>query len=43
MASESPFSSPYRLEFDIEHINDKEMQRQGWTQHVDNLQVLLEK
>lgn len=31
-----------RLEFDIEHTNDKEMQRGGWTQHVDNLQTLLE-
>ena len=30
-----------RLEFDIEHINSKELQRQGWTQHVDNLAKLL--
>lgn len=30
-----------RLEFDIEHINDKELQRKGWTEHVDNLEVLL--
>jgi uncharacterized protein YndB with AHSA1/START domain len=32
-----------RLEFYIEHINNKELQRQGWTQHVDNLQAYLEK
>ena len=32
-----------RIEFDIEHINDKELQREGWTQHVDNLQTYLEK
>lgn len=31
-----------RLEFDIEHLNDKELQRNGWTEHVDNLQAYLE-
>jgi len=30
-----------RLEFDIEHINDKELQRKGWTEHVDNLDAML--
>lgn len=30
-----------RLEFDIEHIHDKEMQRKGWTEHVDNLETVL--
>lgn len=31
-----------KMEFDIEHLNDKELQRNGWTQHIDNLQKLLE-
>ena len=31
-----------RIEFDIEHLNDKELQREGWGQHYDYLQVLLE-
>ena len=31
-----------RLEFDIEHINSKDLQREGWTQHIDNLQSYLE-
>ena len=30
-----------RLEFDIEHIHGKELQRKGWTEHVDNLESLL--
>jgi uncharacterized protein YndB with AHSA1/START domain len=29
------------LEFDIEHVNDRELQRQGWSQHYDNLTVIL--
>ena len=32
-----------RLEFDIEHVNDKELQRKGWTEHIDNLENLLRK
>jgi uncharacterized protein YndB with AHSA1/START domain len=31
-----------RLEFEIENINDKELQRDGWTKHIDNLQKHLE-
>ena len=31
-----------RVEFDIEHLNDKELQRTGWSQHYDNLSKLLE-
>jgi uncharacterized protein YndB with AHSA1/START domain len=31
-----------RIEFEIEHINSKDLQRQGWTEHVDNLQAYLE-
>lgn len=30
-----------RLEFDIEHTHGKEQQRKGWTEHVDNLELLL--
>jgi uncharacterized protein YndB with AHSA1/START domain len=30
------------LEFDIENLNDRELQRKGWTNHIDNLQTLLE-
>lgn len=30
------------IEFDIEHINDKELQRLGWMQHLDNLKSYLE-
>lgn len=30
-----------RLEFDIEHVHDKELQRKGWTEHVDNLETAL--
>jgi len=31
-----------RVEFDIEHINDKELQRRGWSEHYDFLQTILE-
>jgi uncharacterized protein YndB with AHSA1/START domain len=31
-----------RLEFDIEHLNDHVLQRQGWSQHYDNLMSILE-
>jgi uncharacterized protein YndB with AHSA1/START domain len=31
-----------RVEFDIEHLNDKELQRKGWSEHYDNLQTILE-
>ena len=30
-----------RLEFDIEHVNSKDLQRKGWTEHVDNLETVL--
>jgi uncharacterized protein YndB with AHSA1/START domain len=30
-----------RLEFDIENQNDKELQRNGWTTHIDNLEQLI--
>lgn len=30
-----------RVEFDIEHLNDKELQRTGWSQHYDHLEKLL--
>jgi uncharacterized protein YndB with AHSA1/START domain len=29
------------LEFDIEHVHDKELQRKGWAEHIDNLEKLL--
>ena len=32
-----------RLEFDMEHENSEGLQRKGWTEHVDNLEVLLKK
>ncbi len=32
-----------RVEFEIEHLNDKELQRQGWSQHYDYLEDLLRK
>ena len=41
--SENDGVTHLRLEFDIEHVHDKELQRQGWTEHVDNLEVLLHK
>ncbi len=31
-----------KLMFDIEHINAPDLQRAGWTQHIDNLQTYLE-
>jgi len=31
-----------RVEFDIEHVHDKELQRKGWSEHYDYLQALLE-
>jgi uncharacterized protein YndB with AHSA1/START domain len=31
-----------RLEFDVEHLNDRELQRAGWSQHYDNLAKVLE-
>jgi uncharacterized protein YndB with AHSA1/START domain len=30
------------VEIDLENINSAELQRQGWTEHIDNLQRLLE-
>ncbi|MGL5828987.1 MAG: SRPBCC domain-containing protein [Angustibacter sp.] len=30
-----------RLEFDIEHMNSLELQREGWGEHISNLAVLL--
>jgi uncharacterized protein YndB with AHSA1/START domain len=30
------------LELELEMINDKELQRHGWTAHIDHLQKLLE-
>lgn len=40
--SEEGSKTKVRVEFDIEHLNDKELQRNGWTEHVDNLQKYLE-
>jgi uncharacterized protein YndB with AHSA1/START domain len=40
--SEEDGITQMRLEFDIEHLNDKEQQRLGWSQHYDNLQKMLE-
>ena len=39
--SESEGITQLRLEFDVEQINDKELQRKGWTEHIDNLSELL--
>lgn len=39
--SESNGVTHMRLEFDIEHVHGKDLQRKGWTEHVDNLEVLL--
>ena len=39
--SEENGKTHFRLEFDIEHVHDKELQRKGWTEHIDNLEVML--
>ncbi len=31
-----------RIEFDIEHINSKDLQRKGWGEHLTNLKTYLE-
>lgn len=40
---EVPDGTHLKLEFDIEHINSKDLQREGWTQHIDFLEKLLTK
>lgn len=40
--SATPGGTHLRLEFDIEHINDIELQRKGWTEHIINLEAMLE-
>lgn len=37
------FGTKVVLELEIEMINDIELQRHGWTAHIDHLQALLEK
>lgn len=32
-----------RFEVDIEHLHDKKLQLQGWTEHIDNLEALISK
>lgn len=40
--SETAEGTHMRLEFDIEHLNSRELQEQGWSQHYDNLRTVLE-